>query len=120
LNEIKSLLRDLDLDMLEFEIIQANDPSESPANTLLYDLIASVVKEFDPSCSVAPIMLTGGTDSRFFRKIGTVSYGFQPLLADMNYGEMSKSIHGIDERVSIQNLVFGTSVLYNVVERFMT
>ncbi|MBS7632865.1 M20/M25/M40 family metallo-hydrolase [Candidatus Bathyarchaeota archaeon] len=119
LNEIKSLLRDLDLGMLEFEIIQANDPSESPANTSLYDLIVKVLKEFEPNCSVAPIMLTGGTDSRFFRKIGTVSYGFQPLLADMDYGEMLKSVHGIDERVSIQNLVFGTSVLYSVVERFM-
>jgi acetylornithine deacetylase/succinyl-diaminopimelate desuccinylase-like protein len=33
---------------------------------------------------------------------------------------MQKTIHGIDERISIKNLVFGTSVLYGVVERFMT
>jgi len=120
MNEIKGLLKDIGLEKLEFETIQANEPSESLANTPLYEQIATVVKEFEPNSSVAPILLTGGTDSRFFRKTGSICYGFQPMRADMPYGEILKSIHGIDERISIENLVFGTSVLYNVVERFMT
>jgi acetylornithine deacetylase/succinyl-diaminopimelate desuccinylase-like protein len=118
--EIHGLLKDIDFDKLEFETIQANDPSESPSDTPLYQLIVDVLKEFEPTCSVAPVLLTGGTDSRFFRLLGTVCYGFQPLRPDMPYGEMLKSIHGIDERVSIENLVFGASVLYDIVERFMT
>jgi len=121
MDEVKSLVKEVaDLEKLEFETIQANEPSESPANTPLYEQIVNVLKEFDPNCSVAPILLTGGTDSRFFRKIGTVCYGFQPLRADMPYGEILKTVHGIDERISVENLVFGTSVLYNVVERFMS
>jgi acetylornithine deacetylase/succinyl-diaminopimelate desuccinylase-like protein len=121
IEEIKTLLKDVtDFKKLEFETIQANEPSESPTNTSLYEQIIKVLKEFDPNSTVAPVLLTGGTDSRFFRKIGTVCYGFQPLRADMPYGEILKTIHGIDERISIENLVFGTSVLYNVVERFMT
>jgi acetylornithine deacetylase/succinyl-diaminopimelate desuccinylase-like protein len=40
--------------------------------------------------------------------------------SDLPYGVMKSGIHGVDERISIDNLVFGTSVLYNVVERFMT
>jgi acetylornithine deacetylase/succinyl-diaminopimelate desuccinylase-like protein len=120
LEEIKGLLKDVGLDKLEFEIIQANEPSESPQDTPLFKLIADTVKEFEPNCSVAPILLTGGTDSRFFRNLGSVCYGFQPLHADMPYGEMLKTVHGIDERISVNNLVFGTSVLYNVVERFMS
>jgi acetylornithine deacetylase/succinyl-diaminopimelate desuccinylase-like protein len=120
MDEIKGLMPDADLEKLEFETIQANEPSESPANTPLYELIVNVIKEFEPNCSVAPILLTGGTDSRFFRKIGSICYGFQPLRSDMPYGEILKTIHGIDERISIENLVFGTSVLYNVVESFMT
>jgi acetylornithine deacetylase/succinyl-diaminopimelate desuccinylase-like protein len=120
MDEIKGLMPDADLEKLEFETIQANEPSESPANTPLYELIVKVMKEFEPNCSVAPILLTGGTDSRFFRKIGSICYGFQPLRSDMPYGEILKTIHGIDERISIENLVFGTSVLYNVVESFMT
>lgn len=121
MEEVKALVKDVtDLEKLKFETIQANEPSESPVSTPLYEQIVSVLKEFEPNCSVAPILLTGGTDSRFFRKIGTVCYGFQPLRADMPYGEILKTVHGIDERISVENLVFGTSVLYNVVERFLT
>lgn len=120
IEEIRGLLKDVDPEKLEFEIIQANKPSESPLNTPLYKEIVSVVKEFEPDSSAAPIMLTGGTDSRFFRKTGSICYGFQPIRPDLPYGEILKMVHGIDERISIENLVFGTSVLYNVVERFMT
>jgi acetylornithine deacetylase/succinyl-diaminopimelate desuccinylase-like protein len=120
MNTVKDLLKDIDLNKLEFETIQANNPSESTPDTPLYKLIVDVLKEFEPECAVAPTMLTGGTDSRFFRKLGSTCYGFQPLRPDMPYGEMLKTIHGIDERISIENLVFGTSILYNVVERFMT
>lgn len=120
LNRIKELLADIGLDKLEFEVIQANEPSESPTNTPLYRLMVETLKEFDPNCAVAPILLTGGTDSRFFRKIGATCYGFQPALSDLPYGEIIKMVHGIDERISIKNLVFGTSILYNVVEKFMT
>jgi acetylornithine deacetylase/succinyl-diaminopimelate desuccinylase family protein len=119
LNEIKELLKDVDHEKIEFETVQANEPSESPTDTPLYKFIVEVLKEFEPQCAVAPIMLTGGTDSRFFRSMGAVCYGFQPVLSDLPYGEILKMVHGLDERISIKNLVFGTSVLYNVVERFM-
>jgi acetylornithine deacetylase/succinyl-diaminopimelate desuccinylase-like protein len=117
---IKNLLKDVGLEKLEFETIQANEPSESPVETRLYEQIVTVLKEFESNCSVVPTMLTGGTDSRFFRRAGSVCYGFQPMHADVAYGEIHKMVHGIDERISIANLVFGTSVLYEVVKRFMT
>jgi acetylornithine deacetylase/succinyl-diaminopimelate desuccinylase-like protein len=120
LSEIKGLLKDAGLEKLTFEIIQANEPSESPFNTPLYELIVNALREFESECRVAPVMLTGGTDSRFFRKLSSVCYGFHPVRPETSYSEMQETIHGIDERISIENLVFGTSVLYNVVERFMT
>jgi len=120
LNRIKELLKDIGLEKLEFEIIQANEPSESSMDTPLYRIMVETLKEFEPNCTVAPILLTGGTDSRFFRKIGAACYGFQPALSDLPYSEILKMVHGIDERISINNLVFGTSVLYNVVKKFMT
>jgi acetylornithine deacetylase/succinyl-diaminopimelate desuccinylase-like protein len=120
LNYVKGLLDDIGLDKLDFEIIQANEPSESPTNTPLYKLMVETLKKFDPNCAVTPILLTGGTDSRFFRKMGAVCYGFQPALSDLPYGEILKMVHGVDERISVRNLVFGTSVLYHVVEKFLT
>jgi acetylornithine deacetylase/succinyl-diaminopimelate desuccinylase-like protein len=116
---IKRLLGDVGLDRLEFEVIHAAEPSESGVDTPLFRQIVEVLGEFDRGCAVAPFLLTGSTDSRFFRRRGSVCYGFQPFLADMGYGEMWRTVHGVDERISIRNLVFGTSVLYGVVERFM-
>jgi len=120
LNLIKDLLKDVGLEKLEFEPIQVNEPSESKAETPLYDVITSVLKEFEPSCGVTPMLMTGGTDSRFFRKMGSVCYGFHPMRPEAPYDKMVKREHGIDERISIENLVFGTSVLYEVVKRFMS
>jgi len=119
LESLKSLLRDVGLGKLEFEVIQANEPSESPLDTELYREIVNVLREFEPDCSVVPDMLTGGTDSRFFRRMGSVCYGFQPMRVDMPYAEMMGGIHGVDERISVENLVFGASVLYRVVEQFL-
>jgi acetylornithine deacetylase/succinyl-diaminopimelate desuccinylase-like protein len=116
---IKRLLVDIGLDRFEFEVIHAAEPSESKIETPLFRSIVEVLKGFDTGCAVAPFLLTGSTDSRFFRRNGSVCYGFQPFLADMNYGEMWRTLHGVDERISVKNLVFGTSVLYTVVERFM-
>jgi acetylornithine deacetylase/succinyl-diaminopimelate desuccinylase-like protein len=116
---IRKLLTEVDLEKSKFETINASEPSESPLHTQLYDKIIEVLKDFDPACSVTPDMITGGTDSRFLRKLGSVCYGFQPMLSDLPYGEMMKGIHGIDEKISINNLVFGTSVLYDLIRRFM-
>jgi acetylornithine deacetylase/succinyl-diaminopimelate desuccinylase-like protein len=117
---IKDLLKDVGMDKLEFEIIQANEPSESSLDTPLYRLIENVVRESDPKCLIAPFLLTGGTDSRFFRHLGATCYGFHPVNLGDRYNELIKTIHGIDERISIDNLVLGTSLLYEVIKRFVT
>jgi acetylornithine deacetylase/succinyl-diaminopimelate desuccinylase-like protein len=117
---VRGLLKNVDFEKLEFEIIESSEPSESGSHTPLYEKMTEVLKDFDPTCSVAPDLITGGTDSRFLRKLGAVCYGFQPMLADVSYGGIKKGMHGIDEKISVVNLVFGTSVLYDVVEKFMT
>jgi acetylornithine deacetylase/succinyl-diaminopimelate desuccinylase-like protein len=64
--------------------------------------------------------MTGGTDSRFFRREGSVCYGFHPMLPEVASGRIIRREHGIDERISVENLVFGASVLFEVVKRFMS
>jgi acetylornithine deacetylase/succinyl-diaminopimelate desuccinylase-like protein len=117
---IKSLLNEVDSEKLVFESLQVQDPSESKAETSLYVVIAAVLREVEPNCGVTPMLTTGGTDSRFFRRKGSVCYGFQPMYPEVSSGKVVKREHGIDERISIENLVFGTSVLYETVKKFMT
>jgi acetylornithine deacetylase/succinyl-diaminopimelate desuccinylase-like protein len=120
LSLIKGLLSDIDQSKLEFEVLQAQEPSESPVETQLYRAIGEVLGEFDLGCGVTPMLMTGGTDSRFFRKLGSVCYGFFPRLSGTPYERMITSEHGIDERISVKNLVFGTSVLYETIKKFMS
>jgi acetylornithine deacetylase/succinyl-diaminopimelate desuccinylase-like protein len=118
---IKTLLMDAGLDKLTFEVVHANEPSESPPETPLMDAIASGLREFEPGCSVTPVLMTGGTDSRFFRAKGSVCYGFHPMRPEKSEEDKAmKREHGVDERISVENLVFGTSVLYETVKRFLT
>jgi acetylornithine deacetylase/succinyl-diaminopimelate desuccinylase-like protein len=116
---IRSLLNNIDSENIELEILQIQEPTVSKINTSFYDNIVSVLKDFEPGCSVTPLLMTGGTDSRFFRRAGSVCYGFQPRLPEKPYHRIVKREHGIDERISTRNLIFGVSVLYEVIKRFL-
>lgn len=117
---IKGLLRDVGLDKLSFEFIQIHDGSESTTDTPFYNTITSVLRDFEPDCGITPTLTTGGTDSRFFREAGSVCYGFQPMIPDEPNDLLEKRMHGIDERITIENLVYGASILYETVKRLMT
>lgn len=110
----------VDLEKLEFEFITADEPSDSPLDTPLYRTIQKVVKRFEPDSYCIPIMMTGGTDSRFLRQKGCVCYGFAPMKTDVPLSELLSMAHGINERISIDNLVFGVSVLYELVKEICT
>jgi acetylornithine deacetylase/succinyl-diaminopimelate desuccinylase-like protein len=117
---IEALLDEVDSEKLVFEGLQVQEPSESSAETPLYAAIAAVLREFEPNCGVTPMLTTGGTDSRFSRRKGSVCYGFHPMYPEVSSGKVVKREHGIDERISVENLVFGTSVLYETVKKFMS
>jgi acetylornithine deacetylase/succinyl-diaminopimelate desuccinylase-like protein len=55
-------------------------------------------------------MLSGGTDAKAFSTLGIRCYGFAPLQLppDLNFGAL---FHGVDERVPLDALRFGTRVL---------
>jgi acetylornithine deacetylase/succinyl-diaminopimelate desuccinylase-like protein len=117
---IKSLLKDVGFEKLSFEIIQMHDGNESTTQTPLYTAITDVLREFEPNCGVTPTLTTGGTDSRFFRETGSICYGFHPMRPDEPNDLLEKRMHGIDERITVENLVFGTSIFYETIRRFMT
>jgi acetylornithine deacetylase/succinyl-diaminopimelate desuccinylase-like protein len=118
---ITRVLADVGFDKLSFEVIQAQEPSESSPETPLFNTIRSVLVDFEPECGITPVLMNGGTDSRFFRRAGAVCYGFHPLRSETRFGEeLVRREHGADERISVENLIFGTSVLYETLIRFMT
>ncbi len=113
--EVKFLLACL---VDEIEILQTSPASESPADNPLYRALEAGIKKADPRAKMVPTMLTGATDSRFFRENGTAAYGFQPTTPSKNLSEYLGRVHGHDERIRAKDLLFGTRVLYQVLKDF--
>lgn len=110
LNELKNQIRDT---QVSFEILQSAMPTESPLDTELYRAIERAVQKENSQAIVVPYLSPGGTDSRFFRKMGIPSYGFMPILVSED--EIQR-MHGIDERLSLANLEQGTRILYGMLQ----
>ena len=64
----------------------------------------------DPGARTVPYMLSGGTDAKAFERLGIRCFGFAPLRLppDLDFAAL---FHGIDERVPVDALRFGTEVL---------
>jgi acetylornithine deacetylase/succinyl-diaminopimelate desuccinylase-like protein len=71
-----------------------------------------VAQRKDPGCVVTPFLITGATDSRFFRQIGIPCYDFSPFRLRQ---EDAKLVHGHNERISIENLGFASEVIFEIV-----
>jgi acetylornithine deacetylase/succinyl-diaminopimelate desuccinylase-like protein len=72
--------------------------------------MAAALATHDPDAHIAPYMLSGGTDAKSFAQLGMRCYGFAPLRLppDLDFASL---FHGIDERVPVDALTFGTRVL---------
>jgi len=106
-------------DKVEIEPIQADQGSVSSQDTDLYAGIVETMSELDPGCGFVPYMVSGGTDSRFFRQRGIPAYGFLPLKPDLSLAEMLSIVHGRNERISQANLLLATKFFYRLVKRML-
>jgi acetylornithine deacetylase/succinyl-diaminopimelate desuccinylase-like protein len=86
------------------EIISGNG---STIETPLMDAITRWVQANDPGAATLPIVLSGGSDSRWFREAfpDCVAYGFFPQ-RHMDLFETSPLVHGADERIDVRDLGF--------------
>ncbi|OGF56315.1 MAG: hypothetical protein A2Z21_03980 [Candidatus Fraserbacteria bacterium RBG_16_55_9] len=110
---LQSIAKDLGIEV-EIETLQFHDVSESPSNTDLYKIIEETVREELPGADGVPYLMTGATDSRFLREIGSIAYGFQPLSTKMSLAERSKLIHNDNERIDVHSLELGVKLLSKI------
>jgi acetylornithine deacetylase/succinyl-diaminopimelate desuccinylase-like protein len=83
----------------------------SPASGELWDAITKVIRADFKGMGYAPTMMTAVTDSRFLRAKGIPVYGFLPIVLK---GADADGIHGIDERLSIENFDRGLRATYDL------
>ncbi len=92
------------------EFIHRDIALETTPDGDLYDAMTSALLGEDPGAGVVPYCLSGGTDAKSFSRLGMRCFGFAPLQLppDLDFSGM---FHGIDERVPVAGLRFGTRVL---------
>jgi acetylornithine deacetylase/succinyl-diaminopimelate desuccinylase-like protein len=104
--ETLALLREALGDLADAVEIESNDdPSTgSPIDTPLWDSLARVTSGLVENSALVPFLMVGGTDNRFFRRAGSVGYGFALFSRRLSFEDYATMFHGNDERVDIESL----------------
>jgi acetylornithine deacetylase/succinyl-diaminopimelate desuccinylase-like protein len=76
----------------------------------LVDAMNTALLAVDPDARIVPYMLSGGTDAKHFARLGIRCFGFIPLRLPPEL-DFAALFHGVDERVPVDSLLFGTEVL---------
>jgi len=76
----------------------------------LVDAMNAAIVSVDPDARIVPYMLSGGTDAKAFARLGIRCFGFAPLQLPPDL-DFTALFHGVDERVPVDALKFGTQVL---------
>lgn len=78
-----------------------------------FPILAHALQQVDAACIPIPMLQVATTDARFFARLGIRNYGFLPMDMAPDYGYL-QGVHGINERVPVAAIEFGTRVLGNV------
>jgi acetylornithine deacetylase/succinyl-diaminopimelate desuccinylase-like protein len=103
-------LRELIGPDIEIETVHTDIGLENPFEGALVEKVVALLGDHDPGAPVLPYLMSGGTDNKSLAQLGITGYGFAPLQlpSDLNFPAM---FHGVDERVPLASLDFGTRVL---------
>jgi acetylornithine deacetylase/succinyl-diaminopimelate desuccinylase-like protein len=93
------------------EIEGNDDPSTaSPVDTPLWDTLSSVSGRLVQGSALVPFVMVGGTDNRYFRRAGSVGYGFGLFSQRLTFEDYATMFHGNDERIDLESLGLCTAL----------
>ena len=109
---VSEVKRVIDDPTIEVETTLAFAATESPLDNDLHRAILTVIRAEDTQARFSTTVLSGFTDSHFFRDMGIACYGFSPFLIP---GDDYVGVHGNDERIPVESFRNGTKLLYKIV-----
>jgi acetylornithine deacetylase/succinyl-diaminopimelate desuccinylase-like protein len=102
-------------DAVEFE--SNDDPStETAIDTPLWESLGRVSGRLVEGSALVPFVMVGGTDNRYFRRAGSIGYGFGLFSRRLTFEDYATMFHGNDERIDQESLALST-VLWEEVAR---
>jgi len=95
----------------EIEFLEGTGGTRSELATPLWDALEAFTSTIEPRARLVPFACPGFTDSHFLREAyGTTAYGFFPL-KEMDTEVATKLVHSANERIAVDDLELGTSML---------
>jgi acetylornithine deacetylase/succinyl-diaminopimelate desuccinylase-like protein len=111
---IDQLRKTIDDPEEKIELVQGPHPAPaSPVDNPLFLAMKRAAAQVYPHVVVTESMTTGGTDSRYFRDRGVPAYGLFPVLVSK---ELTATVHGVDERVPVEDLGKAVRVIYEALK----
>ena len=95
---------------VEIQPVDENESTASPVETPLWDAMARVSSQLVAGSALVPFLTVGATDARFFRRAGSVAYGFGLFSTRLSFEDFGAMFHGNDERVDVDSLVLSTQL----------
>jgi acetylornithine deacetylase/succinyl-diaminopimelate desuccinylase-like protein len=111
INELRRIIND---ESIKVEVTLSFPAATSPPHPEAMKVITEFAKTNDPGAAVVAPLVRGFTDCHFFREQGIPCLGFMPHRSTPS-GE--GLVHGVDERLSVENLKFGLRAMYEIVRR---
>lgn len=116
-DEVLSQIRELAGEGIYLEVVHQDCGLENDFSGGLVDHMTQSLGRFDPDAVVLPYLFPGGTDNKALSLLGVKGYGFVPLNLPKNL-DFPALFHGVDERVPLEALKFGTNVLTDLLVRY--
>ncbi|RLC70763.1 MAG: hypothetical protein DRI52_06445 [Chloroflexi bacterium] len=93
----------------------------SPSQSDFVDAMREAVRQCTtPDADLVPMLLTGASDTRFYRDVGSQAYGFSLFDDRLKLAEITPLAHGDDERISIGTLRLTAEVYERLARNFLT
>ena len=83
----------------------------------LFDTLADILLDGQDAAGAFPLLMSGGTDGRFFNQLNIQSYGYLPMDLPEDFDFMS-TVHAANERIPVDTLQFGADKIYAALSRF--
>lgn len=118
-DRVRPVLGDL-ADQVELEFVEQTVGNRSPSSSPLADAIAAWLAEADPEATLVPVVMSGFSDSHWFRKAfgSAIVYGFCP---QREIGEIDSKplVHGADELAAASDIELQASFYADLAQRML-
>lgn len=112
---INEALGDL-ADQVTISYLQNEESSISPTDTQLWKILNDVSNDILGDADLIPTLAPYGTDARFFRREGSIAYGFGLFSPEISYQHHLSMFHGRNEKVDITSLDYSTRMFEGTIK----